>query len=87
VGSDQKLVLAKLRLRIAASTAKQKVKRYDIDKLRNDSARDEFDKSIESTILCQEGCNVEETWNAIKEGINTSAEQVLGLVNWKKKPE
>jgi exonuclease III len=85
VGSDHKLVLAKLRLRLKAGTKKQELKRYNIDMLKDESIRQEFEQSIQKTTAWQEGSNVEQMWNTIKDGIHTTAQQVLGQDRLKKK--
>ncbi len=87
VGSDHKLVLAKLRLRLKAGTKKQELKRYNIDRLKDESIREEFEQSIQKTTTWQEGSNVEQMWNSIKDGIHTTAQQVLGQDRVKKKSE
>lgn len=87
VGSDHKLVLAKIRLRLKAGARKEELKRYNIDRLRDGSLRQEFEQSIQNTVTWQEGSNVEQMWSSIKEGIHATAEQVLGQDKSKKKAE
>jgi len=81
------LILAKLRLRLKAGSKKQELKRYNIDKLRDEVVRKEFEQSIQKTTTWQEGSSVEQIWSAIKIGIHTTAEQVLGQDRLKKKSE
>ena len=58
VGSDHKLVLAKLRLRPKTGAEKQELVHYNIDRLRDEAVREEFEQSIQKTATCQEGSNV-----------------------------
>jgi hypothetical protein len=49
VGSNHKLVLAKLRLRLKAGTKKQELKHYNIDRLRDEAVGEEFEQTIQKT--------------------------------------
>jgi hypothetical protein len=85
VGSDHKFVLAKIRLRLKAGMRKQELKRYNIDRLRDESASEEFEQAIQNTMAWQEGRNVEQMWSSVKDSIHATAEQVLGRGGSKKK--
>lgn len=87
VGSDHKLVLAKVKLRLKAAGRKERVKCYNLDKLGDTTVKEQFMATIQSRISLQGVAEVEGMWSVIKEGIHSTAEEVLGSAVQKKKPK
>ena len=59
VSSDHKLVLTKLQLRLKAGVRKPELKRYNLASLRDNTVKEEFEKSLQTTTSWTEESNVE----------------------------
>ena len=92
VGSDHHLLVAQLKLKLAAvRKAKNPRRRYDVGKLKMDDLRHEFQLKLQNRFellapsLREEDGDVNEDWKGFKEMYTNTCEVVLGKVERKRK--
>lgn len=90
-GSDHNLVIAEIRLKIAAikSTHGQRQRFYNVEKLKDKNMARDFNLELRNrfqALELEENEGVEEIWNKTKEVIKKTSEQKLGYKQHTKKP-
>ena len=84
IGSDHKLVLAKVRLRLKANRKQMKTRSLNVGKLKDPKVEEEYRDKLETTMRWPEDSSIEKIWSIIKSSIMDSAEKVLGFKEKKK---
>uniref|UniRef100_A0A8D8XXM4 Craniofacial development protein 2 n=1 Tax=Cacopsylla melanoneura TaxID=428564 RepID=A0A8D8XXM4_9HEMI len=90
-GSDHHLVVASIRLKVAAkqTMAEKRKGRYDVGKLKNNTVKGEFNTELSNRFYTLQMGNNETInckWNKTKDTFNKTCEDVLGTTRKQKEP-